>query len=156
MRLTAIVAAVALVAVATPAFAQSWQVYHGEDYVSATVNSGPSQFSVTCTAGDTDPVYSFSTATFASNRRVQPLEMVLGFEGQEFIWAAEAISNEARFDMVGETMNPADIIAVNDLISNGQKMTVSIPARNISASFSLSGSSNALGRVLNVCYGDEG
>lgn len=148
--------AMASLAIVSPALAQSWQVYHEEDYVTATVMNGASEFGVTCTAGEPDPVYSFTTMAFVAPPGMRSTEMVLKIDDQDFFWPASPISNESRYDMVGETMNPSNIIQVNDLLSNGRELTVSIPSLNISSKFSLAGSSRALDEVLNVCYGDAG
>lgn len=151
MRLTAIVAAAALMGVASPALAQSWESYHEEDYVMGSVILGASQFDVTCAAGEPDPVYSFTTAAFVAPPGMRSVEMVLKIDDQEFVWSAAPIENEGRYDMVGETMNPADIVTINTMMSNGRQMTVSIPSLDVTSTFPLSGSSRVLGDVLSFC-----
>lgn len=139
-----------LTSISTSAMAQSWDVLAEEDYAVASVANGDNQFGVECVEGE--PRLSFSTggSVRATSR---PVDAVIRFRERSFTWPARAMPDLGRYDISAENATPLDVDWLMGLLASENRVTVSIPSLNLSATFSLAGSADALAPVVAVCEG---
>ena len=130
--------------------AQSWEVLAEEGYASASVSSGDSSFGVECMEQG-DPTFMFAPANFVPSRR--PVDAVIRVGDQTFTWPARPMPDLGRYDIILDRVTPLDIDWLMGLLASENRVTVSIPSLNLSATFSLAGSADALSPVVAVCEG---
>ena len=149
-RNSILAAAAAVLVTASPAMAQSWDVLAEEGYAVASVSNGDSSFGVECMETGY-PTFMFAPANFVQARR--PVDAVIRAGDQTFTWPARAMPDLGRYDIIPENATPLDVDWLMGLLASENRVSVSIPSLNLSVTFSLAGSADALPPVVAVCEG---